>query len=87
MGGYSQYNYTQAQQQQLAPPQPQQHAAGGNPYDVHGQVYRPTEAEHAQHHRKPSRTSTNTGKPQNKWEARAEKVEKKGGNFLKKLGI
>ena len=86
-GGYSQYNYMQAQQQQQQQPQSHQQHAGGNPYDVHGQVYRPTAAEHAQHHRKSNRASTNSGKPPSKWEARAEKVEKRGGNFLKKLGI
>ena len=78
-GGYSQYSYNPAQQQ------PQQQQGGNNQYDVHSQVYRPTEAEHA-HHRKPSKHNTNNA-PQSKWETRAEKVEKKGGKFLKKLGI
>jgi hypothetical protein len=84
-GGYSQYHYGHPQQQQQQ--SPQQQPGGNNAYDVHSQVYRPTETEHAHHHRKPSRTATSAGAEKSKWEARADKVEKKGGKFLKKLGI
>ncbi|KIX06676.1 uncharacterized protein Z518_04652 [Rhinocladiella mackenziei CBS 650.93] len=72
-GGYSNYQYGQAQ------PQP---AAAGSPYDVHHQVYRPTETEHhTHHHSKPSRTSSN---PQNK-PSQAERLEKGVGKLFKKI--
>ena len=74
-GGFSNYQYGQAAQQQ--PP-----ATAGNPYDVHSQFYRPTEAEHqTHHHSRPSRTSSSSQqKPSN-----AEKIEKGVGRFLKKI--
>lgn len=74
-GGYSNYQYGQAAQQQPS-------ATAGNPYDVHSQFYRPTEAEHqTHHHSRPSRTSSSSQhKPSN-----TEKIEKGVGRFLKKI--
>ena len=68
LGGYSSYNY---QQTQPVPNPP----AG---YDIHSQVYRPTEAEHSSHHHKPSKSSS--GKP-----STTEKVEKGIGKWIKKV--
>ncbi|KAH0842594.1 hypothetical protein FOPE_07369 [Fonsecaea pedrosoi] len=70
LGGYSTYNYGQAQQ-----PQP---AAGA--YDIHSQVYRPTEAEHHTHHHKPPKPSSSQHKP-----SHAEKIEKGVGKWIKKI--
>jgi hypothetical protein len=70
-GGYSQYNYNQSQ------PGP----TPGGAYDIHSQVYRPTEVEHkTHHHNKPSKSSNSDRKP-----SRIEKVEKGFGSFLKKV--
>lgn len=71
-GGFAQHNYGQSNQQY-----------SGNPYDVHNQVYRPTEEEAAPHHRKPSRQSTS--KPQSKFDAGADRVEKGVGRLFKKI--
>ncbi|EXJ65297.1 hypothetical protein A1O7_01638 [Cladophialophora yegresii CBS 114405] len=73
LGGYSTYNYGQAQ-----PPQPA--ATGG--YDIHNQVYRPTESEHHTHHHssKPSRSSNSQRKP-----THTEKIEKGIGKWIKKV--
>jgi hypothetical protein len=78
-GGYAQYQYTPNTAPQ-AQPQPQ----AADPYSVHGQVYRPTEQEHAQHHKEKYRRES---AGQGKWDQRAEKLEKKGGKLLKRLGI
>jgi len=69
-GGFSQYNYGQPQ-------------SVSNPYDVHSQVYRPTEVEHSSHHRKPSRTDTAATK--SKWDQRQEKAEKGVSKLFKKI--
>ncbi|KIX94009.1 uncharacterized protein Z520_10346 [Fonsecaea multimorphosa CBS 102226] len=69
LGGYSTYNYAQAQQAQ--PP------AGA--YDIHSQVYRPTEAEHHSHHHKPSKSGSQH-KP-----SHTEKIEKGVGKWIKKI--
>ncbi|KAK5952772.1 hypothetical protein OHC33_006365 [Knufia fluminis] len=76
MGGYSQYNYGHGQGQG----QPQ--GENQNPYNVHQQVYRPTEAEAgSHHHKKPSRTSTtDSRKP-----STADKVEKGVGRLFKRI--
>jgi hypothetical protein len=42
LGGYSNYSYNQPQYQQQRP---------NNDYDIHSQVYRPTEAEQMAHHK------------------------------------
>ena len=71
VGGYSAYNYAQAQ--------PAQPAAGG--YDVHNQMYRPTETEHqTHHHSKPSKSSGSQHKP-----STGERVEKGIGKWIKKV--
>ena len=67
-GGYAQYSYDQ------------NHAAA-NPYEVHNQVYRPTETE-ATSHIKPS--TGGQARP-GKFEERADRVEKRVNSFLKKL--
>ena len=74
-GSYSQYQYGSSAQQA------QQHQ---NPYDIHQQVYRPTEIEASTHHhsKKPSRSNTNTG---DKKESRTDKVEKGVGRLFKKI--
>ncbi|EXJ79397.1 hypothetical protein A1O3_08899 [Capronia epimyces CBS 606.96] len=75
VGGYSSYHYGQLQ------PQPQPGATAGNPYDIHNQVYRPTEDEHhTHHHSKPARTSSAQHKP-----SQAERLEKGVGKFFKKI--
>ncbi|RMZ90862.1 hypothetical protein DV736_g1911, partial [Chaetothyriales sp. CBS 134916] len=77
-GGYSQYNYSQASQGQAVP-------SGG--YEIHSQVYRPTEAEakgHGNHHHRPSRTDTGQSGPGRK-ESRADKVEKGVSKLFKKV--
>ena len=80
-GGYSNYSYDQPQQQR-----PQ---SGSSPYDVHSQVYRPTEAEVAP---KKGRKSSQSAQQaydgsyqQGKMGERADKVEKGVNRFLKKL--
>ena len=77
VGGYSNYQYSQ--------PQPQQqtnhhHHNEGNEYDIHSQVYRPTEEE--AHKRKPSKPSK---QPQGRVEQGVENVDKKVNRFFKKL--
>ncbi|CAD6565100.1 MAG: hypothetical protein ASARMPREDX12_005688 [Alectoria sarmentosa] len=75
VGGYSDYQYNQQQQQHH-----HHHQNQGNEYDVHGQVYRPTEEE--AHGRKPSKPSK---QPQGKLEQGVENVDKKVNRFFKKL--
>ena len=70
VGGYSNYQYGQ----------PQPSATTGSPYDIHSQVYRPTESEHHAHHHKPSRSSSQGHKP-----SQTEKIERGVGKFLKKI--
>ncbi|KAK5073438.1 hypothetical protein LTR70_010206 [Exophiala xenobiotica] len=70
IGGYSQYNYGQGQGQTH------------NQYDVHQQLYRPTEAEAGtHHHKKPSRSSTTD----NRKPSTADKVEKRVGSLFKRI--
>jgi len=76
-GGYSQYQYKPSQ------PQQQQQRPGSNPYDVHNQVYRPTEDEHRPHGNKAS-ASSGSGKP-SRFDSGTERVEKGVGRFFKKL--
>jgi hypothetical protein len=74
VGGYSNYQYGQQGQR------PVSGSGGQDPYNVHGQVYRPAETEHVSHH-KPSRTPTSAShKPSN-----AEKLEKGVGRLFKKI--
>lgn len=78
VGGYSNYQYSEQQQQQQQ--HHHHHHNGGNEYDVHSQVYRPTEEE--LHGRKPSKPSK---QPQGRLEQGAENVDKKVNRFFKKL--
>ncbi|KAL9623045.1 MAG: hypothetical protein Q9160_002559 [Pyrenula sp. 1 TL-2023] len=72
LGGYSNYSYDQ-------------HGRPiGNPYDVHSQVYRPTESEMASHHRH-HRHSESAGQKPGGLEDRVGKAEKTVNRFLKKL--
>jgi len=78
-GGYSQYSYDQ---------QPQRRDSGST-YDVHSQVYRPTEAEATKPTRKastkPSDKPFDGGYQSGKLEQRADRVEKGVNKYLKKL--
>jgi len=77
MGGYATYNYGHPAQQPGGSP-----AAAGKPYDIHNQVYRPTEDEYHTHHHqhKPSRTSSAHHQP-----STSERFEKGVGRFFKKI--
>ena len=75
-GGYSDYQYSQ--------PQHPKHHSHSNEYDVHNQVYRPTEEEaHKHKHRKHSESQP--GPAPGKLEQKAEKVEKGVNRLFKKL--
>lgn len=73
IGGYSNYQYNQPQVQQ---------PGQANEYDIHSQVYRPTEDEYSKH--KPSKSSK-PGKPTGRLEEGAERVDKGVNRFFKKL--
>ena len=74
IGGYSDYSYSHQHQQSL-------YQQGGD-YNVHGQVYRPTEEEaHKGKHHKPSES----GQPSGRLEQSAGRVDKGVNRFLKKL--
>ena len=77
-GGFSSYNYSQPQHQ------PHHHHANqqANPYDIHSQAYRPTEAEASSHGKqKPVNPNAKPGR----FEEGAERVEKRVNRFLKRL--
>ena len=77
-GGYSNYQY-----EQQKPHHHHKHHSPANDYDVHSQVYRPTESEaHKHKHRK---ASENIGQQPGKLEQKAEKVEKGIGRLLKRV--
>lgn len=98
-GEYAQYDYAAQQtlQQQQQPPPPahhhhhhhhRQHDGDGNPYEVHHQVYRPTEDEGRHKRQKSPYGQHGSGghtKPAGKLGETAGKVDKKVGSFLKKL--
>ncbi|KAK4939151.1 hypothetical protein LTR10_020546 [Elasticomyces elasticus] len=76
VGGYADYHYGHGSQPQ-GQPQPQ---GAGTPYDIHNQVYRPTEEEHASHHHhKPSRSSSS------QQPSGVERIEKGVGKFFKRI--
>ena len=77
VGGYSNYQYSQQQ-----PPHHHHHHQHneGDEYDVHSQVYRPTEEE--ANKRKPQKPSK---QPQGRMEQGVENVDKKVNRFFKKL--
>lgn len=78
-GGYSDYQYTQSPQHHQ-----HQHHSHSNEYDVHNQVYKPTEEEaHKHKHRKHS--ESHSGQSPGKLEQRADKVEKGVNRLFKKL--
>lgn len=89
VGGYSQYSYAH----RPPPPPPQHphghhghhhhHDEGANRYDVHNQLYRPTEEEDRHKHRKSSAGQNKP--PVGRLEETAGKVDKKVGGFLKRL--
>ncbi|KIW20722.1 hypothetical protein PV08_01299 [Exophiala spinifera] len=89
VGGYATYNYAQTGQSGGVAPHGVGPGAGvgvgggGSPYDVHGQVYRPTEDEYHTHHhqRKPSRASS----AQHKEPSTVDRLEKGVGKFFKKI--
>lgn len=76
-GGYSDYQYTQS-------PQHHQHHTHSNDYDVHNQVYKPTEEEaHKHKHRKHS--ESHSGQSSGKLEQKADKIDKGVNRLFKKL--
>ncbi|CAG8210368.1 unnamed protein product [Penicillium nalgiovense] len=84
IGGFSNHSYdqTQAQQQQ----QHQQHQRAGSEYDIHSQLYRPTEVEAGSHYQKyAQKAMKNPGQRPRKLEDRAERLEGGMNRFLKKL--
>ncbi|KAJ5808779.1 hypothetical protein N7474_010048 [Penicillium riverlandense] len=75
IGGYSNYSYDQAQVPRT-----------GTEYDVHSQVYRPTEAEASSHYQKAAQKAMkNPGQRPRKLEERAESLESGVNRFFKKL--
>lgn len=79
VGGYSTYDYrTQSQR----PP------SQGNAYDVHQQLYRPTEAEASAHSKKHRTSSSHGGSMdggRDRKESRSDRVEKGVGRLFKKI--
>ena len=76
MGGYSDYRYEQPNRHHHRPQEPD--------YDIHNQVYRPTEDE-ASHGHGSKPYGAGPGQQPGKIEQRAEKVEKGVNRFLRKL--
>jgi hypothetical protein len=76
IGGYSNYSYAQAQGQQ----------AGSSGYDIHSQLYRPTEAEASGHGQKYAQKAMKApGQRPRKLEDSAMKLESGVNRFFKKL--
>ncbi|KAL1966375.1 hypothetical protein VTN77DRAFT_4517 [Rasamsonia byssochlamydoides] len=78
IGGYSDYSYSQ--------PVRQHHSPSSSEYDIHSQVYRPTEAEaksHSQKHAKQAMKNPNSR--HHKLEDGAARLENKVNGFLKRL--
>ncbi|KAK4545415.1 hypothetical protein LTR36_002765 [Oleoguttula mirabilis] len=86
VAGYSGYNYSAAQTPAAAAPL---NAYGAYTGDVHGQTYRPTEAEaahgHGHHAAKPPPVSRQDSSTKVRMEERVSGVEKRVGGFLKRL--
>lgn len=77
IGGYSNYSYT---------PPSAAHQPGSSEYDIHSQVYRPTEAEAGSHGQKyAQRAMKAPGQRPRKIEDNAAKLESGVNRFLKKL--
>ncbi|KAJ5615697.1 hypothetical protein N7537_000811 [Penicillium hordei] len=87
VGGLSNYSYDQTQaQQQQQKQQQQQHQRAGSEYDIHSQLYRPTEVEASSHYQKyAQKAMKNPGQRPRKLEDRAERLEGGMNRFLKKL--
>lgn len=88
IGGYSSYSYTNPPQQPYQP----SHLYQQNPppqtseYDVHSQVYRPTEAEAHSHSQKDAKKAAkNAGSRKHQVENIANGVDRKVGSFLSRL--
>ncbi|THC88990.1 hypothetical protein EYZ11_011557 [Aspergillus tanneri] len=76
IGGYSNFSYDAASTRQST----------NSEYDIHRQVYRPTEAEATSHHQKYAQQAMqNPGQRSQKLEDRAYRVESGVNRFLKKL--
>ncbi|KAL4885863.1 hypothetical protein BJY04DRAFT_214060 [Aspergillus karnatakaensis] len=77
IGGYSNYSYDQA---------PKQHSQSSSEYDIHNQMYRPTEAEAGSHLQDHAKLATQSqGQRPRKLEDKAARVESGVNRFLKKL--
>ena len=91
VGGFSNYSYDQTQvqqqqQKQQQQQQQQQHQRAGSEYDIHSQLYRPTEVEASSHYQKyAQKAMKNPGQRPRKLEDRAERLEGGMNRFLKKL--
>ncbi|KIW42104.1 uncharacterized protein PV06_05689 [Exophiala oligosperma] len=84
VGGYANYSYAQTGGGQPGGLTQQGVGTTGNPYDVHGQLYRPTEDEYHTHHhhqRKPSRASGS----QHNQPSTVDRLEKGVGKFFKRI--
>ncbi|KAL6243758.1 hypothetical protein RBB50_009191 [Rhinocladiella similis] len=86
VGGYASYNYAQTGQPGVGGAATAAHGVApgaGGPYDVHSQLYRPTEDEYHNHphQRKPSRASS----AQHSQPSTVDRLEKGVGKFLKKI--
>lgn len=82
VGGLSNYSSDQTQVQQ----QQQQHQRAGSEYDIHSQLYRPTEVEASSHYQKyAQKAMKNPGQRPRKLEDRAERLEGGMNRFFKKL--
>ncbi|KAJ5582678.1 hypothetical protein N7535_001298 [Penicillium sp. DV-2018c] len=80
IGGFSNYSYDQTH-----PPQ-HQHQRAGSEYDIHAQVYRPTEVEAGSHYQKyAQKAMKDPGQRPRKLEERTERLESGMNRFLKKL--
>ncbi|KAL8872817.1 MAG: hypothetical protein Q9174_001611 [Haloplaca sp. 1 TL-2023] len=82
VGGYSSYDYSQTQGHHHQHNHQHQHHHDPSQYDVHNQVYRPTEEESHKHkHHRPSDGGQHTSKP----EHQAGRLDKGVNRFFKKL--
>ncbi|KAJ5774208.1 hypothetical protein N7457_009104 [Penicillium paradoxum] len=78
VGGFSNFTYGQTQAQQ--------HQRSGSEYDIHSQLYRPTEVEASSHYQKyAQKAMKHTGQRSKKMEDRAERLEGGMNRFFKKL--
>jgi hypothetical protein len=79
VGGFSNYSYDQTQA-------PHQHQRAGSEYDIHSQVYRPTEVEAGSRYQKyAQKAMKDPAQRPRKLEERTERLESGMNRFLKKL--